>query len=330
MTLEKIDIKTYSEEWNSFIKSNLTFEVDNYFIAHNPCLAEIYENVFNYKSEYYLIVEKDKVVGLLPGFRIKEKFISVPIFPSAGIFINKPNNKLNIYNKLINQLGDYEIRDIIKFSKYIYDKKIICYLPLKESEDLQWNILKASVRNQIRKAHKNGLYVKYGGKELLDDFYKIYSFNMHRLGSPVIDKKFFISLIDNYKNGMTKIFLSYYGDTPVGGSFVLSYFNLLEVGWASIIKDYNKLKPNMVLYWEMIKFAIENEMKYFSFGRATKGSGSHKFKLQWGVIELPIFFNYAKYTFDIRRLKILNFIWSKLPLGLANKLGPSIRKWIKI
>ena len=86
----------------------------------------------------------------------------------------------------------------------------------------------------------------------------------------------------------------------------------------------------MVLYWEMIKNSIENGMEFFSFGRATRSSGSHKFKLQWGVKEIPIYFNYSNYTFDIRRLKFLGNLWQKLPLKTVNKVGPFLRRLTKI
>ena len=85
---KKIEIIEEINQWNEFVfedKENINNEI-HYSIAHNPSLANIFKDSFGYKPEYYLIVEKDKIVGLLPGFRIKGKFISVPIFSTAGIF----------------------------------------------------------------------------------------------------------------------------------------------------------------------------------------------------------------------------------------------------
>ncbi len=330
MKLEKIDIKTCSDEWNNYIKSNLISGSNNCFIAHNPSIAKIFENVFNYKSEYYYLIENGKIVGLFPGLRIKNKFVSLPIFPVAGIFSGTENNKMEIYKNINGILRKYEIRDSIKFSKYCYDKKVLSYLPLKESADLQWKMLKPVVRNRINKGYKNGIKIKSGGSELLDEFYDIYSINMHYLGSPVLDKKFFLELINNYKYGNAKIFIAYFENNPVGGSFTLSFNNLLEVNWASTLRKYNRYNPNMVLYWEMIKTSIENRIDFFSFGRSTKDSSVHKFKIKWGTIEIPIFFNYSNYTFDLRQLKMLSSFWQKLPLRLTTKIGPALRKLTKI
>ena len=137
-------------------------------------------------------------------------------------------------------------------------------------------------KNHIRKGYKFGLSVKIGGIELVDEFYKIYSLNMHNLGSPALEKLFFIELINNYKYGLSKIFICYNDNIPIGGSILLTYFNLAEVSWASTLVEYNKLKPNMVMYWEMIKYSIANRINVFSFGRSTKGGGVHEFKSRWG------------------------------------------------
>lgn len=330
MKLEKIDIKSHSDEWNKFVANNLPSEIDNSSIAHNPSLAHILKDSFGYESEYYYLIENDEIIGLLPGFRIGNKYTSIPMFPTGGVFIRRGKVKLDIYKSITDFLGKYEIRDFIKFSKFCNVSKVLCYLPLENNTDSQLKQLSSDKRNHIRKGYKNGLTAKHGGSELLDDFYNIYSYNMHHLGSPLIEKKFFLNLLENYKYGIVKVFICYYGNVPVGGSIVLSYFNLLEVSWASTLINYNKFKPNMVLYWEMIKFSIENGVSYFSFGRSTKNSGAHEFKLRWGALEQPLFFNYSNYTFDIRNLKPLTILWRKLPLSIANKIGPALRKFSRI
>jgi hypothetical protein len=330
MKLEKIEIKSRSDEWNKFVANNLSSDIVNSSIAHNPSLAQIFEDSFGYQCEYYFLIENNEIIGLLPGFRIKNRFTSIPMFPSAGIFTGQKEKKISFYESITSILRKYEIRDTIKFSKYCNETKILCYVPLENNTDLQWNKLTSDKRNHIRKGYKYGLTIKLGGAELLDDFYNIYSYNMHHLGSPVIEKKFFQNLLENYKYGIAKVFICYHGNIPVGGSIALSYFNLLEVSWASTLINYNKFKPNMVLYWEMIKFSIENGLSYFSFGRSTKNSGAHEFKLRWGALEQQLFFNYSNYTFDIRNLKPLTILWRKLPLNIANKIGPALRKFTRI
>jgi hypothetical protein len=49
-----------------------------------------------------------------------------------------------------------------------------------------------------------------------------------------------------------------------------------------------------------------------------------------GGEEIPIYFNYSNYTFDVRSLKVFGYLWGKMPLGIANRIGPAIRKLTKI
>ena len=330
MELIKVDIKTNSDDWNNYIKSNSSSELNNYFIAHNPCLAEIYEDVFGYKSEYYYLIENDKIVGLLPGFRIEKEFVSIPIFPTAGIFTDNLSKLEEWYSHIVEKLLDYEIRCNLKFGKYVYDKKINCIIYLKKDIEGQFSNFSTKLRTVIRRGYKNNITVIHGSIELLGEFYSIYALNMHHLGSPVLSYKFFHELVNNYKNGIARIFIARIDDKPIGCGLLLTYGKLSELGWASTISNFNKYKPNMVLYWEVIKYCIENSFEVFSFGRATKGSGSHNFKLQWGVTEVPIFFNYSNYRFDVRKLKTVSMLWRKIPLGIANKIGPFIRKITRI
>jgi len=329
LKLQKIDISSCLDEWNSYLLSNTG--TNNHSIAHNPSIVGCIETAFNCKSEYYYLIENAKIVGLLPGFRVERKFISVPIFPTAGIFTHNLSKLEEWYSQIVKILPDYEIRSNLKFGKYVYDKKINCYLKLQDSIDNQFNDFSSKLRSDIRKGYKNGITANQGGEELIDEFYSIYSQNMHHLGSPVLSKKFFQELTSKYKNGIARIFIAKTDDKElVGCGLLLTYGKLAELGWASTISEYNKFKTNMVLYWEVIRFCIENSFDVFSFGRATKGSGSHNFKRQWGVTEVPIYFNYSNYKFDIRRLRFLGFLWRKLPSDIAYKIGPLLRRLTKI
>ena len=65
-------------------------------------------------------------------------------------------------------------------------------LGLEADEDAQWKAVRAKVRNQVRKADRECLYLNTGStEELLDGFYEPFSVNMRELGSPVHSRGFF-------------------------------------------------------------------------------------------------------------------------------------------
>jgi lipid II:glycine glycyltransferase (peptidoglycan interpeptide bridge formation enzyme) len=321
----KTDILNQPEEWKQFSEKIPTCEVS---LAHNPDFAHIFSETFKLSPEYYLIYEDEKLVGGIPGFRQKQKFISMPVLSSAGIsiIVNKYKNK-EYYKDFLKQVGDnYEVRSFSKVTDYHYKDKVTCYLNLPDSADNLWNGFKSKLRSQIKKGFKNGLNAEIGNEELINDFYHLYSKNMHRVGTPVNSKNYFKSFLNNYRNGDAKIFIVKYNNKIVGVSITFSFGKFFEVMWASTDRDYNKLNTNMVLYWKMMEYSIKENMEIFSFGRSNKNSSSLKFKRQWGIQEYPLFFNYSTPRKNIREFRLFSQFWRKLPYQLTLILGPIIRK----
>src|SRR5262249_27114874 len=56
--------------------------------------------------------------------------------------------------------------------------KVNMRMALPATADDLWGRLASSVRNQVRKGRKNGLTVHWGGRELLPEFYDVFSRNM--------------------------------------------------------------------------------------------------------------------------------------------------------
>ena len=152
---------------------------------------------------------------------------------------------------------------------------------------------------------------------------------MLKLGSPPICKLFFQNLITDYKYGSAEISMVYYNGKAVASGFTLSYFNSIEVCWASADYKFNKYNVNSFLYWGMIKSSIENKYTYFSFGRSTKDSSTHQFKKSWGCIEVPIYFNYSeRRKISMKKFHMLSKIWKLQPIITSNYFGGLISKYL--
>lgn len=315
------------EEWNQFVAKS-----DKFFtIAQNPSLVKVLKNAFDWEGENILIYDGDKVIGVFNCMFISGKVVSMPHFSYGGFLINNDYAIDEVWEYYIkeNNVDNYEIRMFEKVSEYYNSSKVMNYLRLNTSIDKQFMQFKSKLRSQIKKGYKNGLKIKLGNIELLNDFYGVYSKNMHSLGSPVIGKGFFESIFKYYDYGAAKVFCVYYNEIPVGASLVLEYLGFCEVCWASTIRKFNNLAPNMVLYWEMIKYSIENNMKIFSFGRGTKEGTSYRFKMQWGTETKQLYFNYSnEANYNIKSIKILPMIWARLPYPFVNVIGPYIAKKI--
>lgn len=309
-------------EWNDFAKNHKGFLT----IAHNPSLKKILENSFGFETKNHLVKKGEEVVGIFPLSNIQGKSVSMPHFSYGDILTAQPENfKKDIREKLLHD--NFDIRSFEAFAPHVDDSKIICYLPLCNSEEEQWEFWKSKLRSQIRKGMKNKVEIKFGGIEYLDDFYKVYSRNMRDLGSPVLGYDFFKNIFELYRFGEAKIFLAVKNNTVMAASVVLTYQNFAEVCWASSLREFNKLNPNLLMYWEMIKYCVQEKYEIFSFGRSSKDSNTLKFKRQWSPEEKQLYFNSAQPAkFDIKKYDFLSKIWSKFPLFFANYLGPVFSK----
>ena len=96
------------------------------------------------------------------------------------------------------------------------------------------------------------------------------------------------------------------------------------------------LAANDFMYWEVMRRACESGCQWFDFGRSKIGAGAYNFKKNWGFEPTPI-----AYSYWLRRLdhlpeinplnpKYRHFIaaWKRLPLPLANLLGPRIARYL--
>ena len=215
--------------------------------------------------------------------------------------------------------------------------KVRMLMELPKTSDLLMKSLKSKLRSQIRKPMKEGLVSKVGGVEYLEDFYAVFSANMRDLGSPVHSKSLIKNVLQVFKDDARAIIV-YKENQPVASALVIKFKETLENPWASSLREYSVLSPNMLLYWSMLEFACDNGFRYFDFGRSSPGEGTYRFKAQWGAQPLPLYWyrltlrgkggNGAwleKSKFD----KSIHY-WKKLPEPVARMIGPRIRKYIAL
>jgi FemAB-related protein (PEP-CTERM system-associated) len=211
--------------------------------------------------------------------------------------------------------------------------KVNLSLPLPKDPDRLWSQLDAKVRNQIRKAERSGLTIEFGATEKLREFYNVFAQNMRDLGSPVHAVGFFQAILDAFAD-KASIVLVRKDAHAIGGLLALSHKDSLIVPWASSLREYLSLCPNMLLYWETLRMACLKGFRIFDFGRSSRDGGTYRFKRQWGAAEEPLFW----YSIPVGRHPrpqlsptdgpgvILARLWRSLPLPVTRWLGPIIRK----
>lgn len=327
--MKEIISDTYSWDILDDFVSSLDPVAGEYTLAHNPSIPRILSGLFGYEPQYRKYVDDGtgRMAGFMNGVVIKGRFVSMPHFSYGGAACADPAVAMQIERSVS---GEYEIRSFHQSSEYYSDKKVTAYLDLSGGHDSIFPGLKYNVRRQIRIASENGIEVKRGKSELLDDFLKVYRKNMTRLGSPPQPKRFFAALLDGWEHGEATIFCSYYKGKPVGGCFLLSFGGIIENCWAGTLYEYNKLFVPYLAYSEMIKYAIDSGYKVFSFGRSSKGEGTLGFKKHWKPEIKQLYFNQSgPVTGGLRDKKTLLSVYKKIMPQWANVLvGSAVTKYI--
>ena len=311
------------------------------------------EKAYGHKTFYLAAYVNRKITGLLPLVKIKPPMqkgtlVSLPFCDYGGIVANHHQDAEALLNQAFSLASkmkvELEIRScnpcpIIEQNavfKQVTDKcRMVMELP--ENSVALWSGFKSKLRSQIKRASKDGLFVRLGHIELIDDFYRVFSRNMRDLGSPVHSGKWLKNIVSGFNN-RAMLAVVYKGDFPVGAGLMLMHNRMVTIPWASTLKAFNRLSPNMLLYWAFLEYAADYGYRYFDFGRSTPGEGTYAFKKQWGARPVALswyrcdrgsHFDGKPTSGNNGRLrKAAEKAWQRMPLAAANALGPKLRKYI--
>ena len=318
------------------------------------------EQAYQHQNVSLLAFNDDTLVGILPCIKMQKPFSKVSYcalpFCDLGFGLANDASVLEaLQSEALTQLASaggnsFDYRDSVNASSddELAGKKVRMVLPLPESSEALMAGFKSKLRSQIRKAEKNGLtYLIASEQKQIDDFYQIFAINMRKLGSPVHSKKWFECLFNHYAQHVI-LSVVYSDNIPVGAGIVLRTANKVAIPWASTVAEYNKLSPNMMLYWSLLEHVSDRGCKEFDFGRSTYDEGTYRFKRQWGAEPVPLAWsNLVPSQTTIAEIitgsdngsgdskvnqirTLVEKAWSRLPLGVTTTIGPKIRKHISL
>lgn len=185
-------------------------------------------------------------------------------------------------------------------------------------------------RAMVRKGIKQGLVSEIDSG--VDRFFALYADNVHRHGTPAMPRKYFKALLAEF--GADCEVLTVTGPDGRLLSSVLSFYFRDEVlpYYAGDDESARDLAANDFKYWELMRRACARGLKVFDYGRSKQGTGSFSFKKNWGFEPAPLHYEYCLYKRDAipqnnpanAKYKLLIETWRRMPIGLANWLGPFI------
>lgn len=312
-------------------------------IFHDFEWMQVIKETFNVKCKIALLKEDGKIIASIPFvfYRnlIKGK-CALPLHFSGfygSIFSINDKFKNIIIEKFLNYCKKFnyftQIPEInsIKESKFFHGYSIY-KIEFKANSSLEEQFLSSAnkrMRDYIKKATKSKLESLTGGLELLDQFYMLYLQNMKELGTPPLQKKFFVKIIKTFPK-QSKIILIRDQTKLCSGMFLLKVSSL-EIFAPTICtpRAFEINQSSHLLYLEAAKIAQKWGCTVMNYGRSINGSGPALFKKRIGLKEIPLlmYTPYNNWTVtnpkDIFFLRHAIKIWKKLPIPLT-KLGGKI------
>lgn len=334
---------TYKGQWDSFVSEYGT-------VFHATGWKEVLEKSFGLKPHYFMAMdENNQIRAVAPiasgrNLLLKKVGIALPFVnyldlcaadEAAEAFITE-----NLPQLLKKEGLDYiELRykDSEPGIKNVdaQEGNYTFMLPLEDTEDKVMALSSANNRNHIRKTYKNQWFTSAMGWDNLDEFYKVYSHTMKRLGSPCPSMDFFTNIRDLMWENVHLLTVSdAESDQVIGGMTLFTWKDTVYYQWGGAIETYNKKHVNNFMYWEAIKFCINNGYKYLDLGRSPKDSGTYNFKSHFGAEAQKLtYYRLSEKPGKVRQVEKDNVgwaieLWKKLPKPLTDAAGKILIKYV--
>ena len=205
-------------------------------------------------------------------------------------------------------------------------------LPLAADDEAQLLAVPRKQRAEVRKGLGNDLEVRVGqsGADRAMH-YAVYAESVRNLGTPVFPKRLFDAVMDGFGADADILTVLHQGK-PVASVLSLYHRGAVMPYWGGGVFAARALRANDVMYYALMNHARGRGCDRFDFGRSKTDSGAYHFKRNWGFTPEPL--SYAVWSADgvpprdvnplSPRYRAKIAAWQKLPLPIANRLGPLI------
>jgi predicted N-acyltransferase len=295
-----------SVKWNELLESCLDAT-----IFQTQEILDVYRKSFsNYKIKYIIAAEGDKIVCGMPILKIKRRVFCGYSSVDWGTPVLLDNNEdvlegvLEKFSSLYNDPGiSYlSVNDYSGKCSYLKNLGFNCRPCLYQVVELNPSFesmfvrgrdgsaakVNKSRRKNAQSAIKRGVVVEeVNTAEQVKEYYDMARYTYaSRGGALPYSLQFYKNILEiMFPKGLIKWHMARKDGTPIAATLHFVYksmiFDLLDASY----NKYQNLRANDLLVYNMIKWACENNFKYYNFGSSSGAEGLIEFKRIWGGIE---------------------------------------------
>ena len=309
---------------------------------HRAGWQKLLSDVFRHRT-WFLYAERDgAIVGILPLAQVKSllfgnSLVAMPFAVYGGVVSDDAEVAAALEGeaeRLARELGvahlEYRNIDARHADWPTQDLYVTFRKQIQAEEEANMLAIPRKQRAMVRKSIKNGLRGEIDADA--GRFFALYADNVHRHGTPAMPRRYFDALLAVFGKDCEVLTVVDAQGAPV--SSVMSFYFRDEVlpYYAGDAVAARELAANDFKYWDLMRRACRRGLKVFDYGRSKVGSGSYSFKKNWGFEPRALHYEYRLYKSDgipqnnpnNPKYKMMIETWRRLPLGLANFLGPFI------
>lgn len=330
--------------WDAFVENapQATF-------FHRFGWRRVLQEAFGHRP-YFLLAEEvidnqpPKIVGVLPLARVRSwlfgnKLASLPFCVYGGIIAahDAAGDALRAAACELAQELKVEALELrnsessgagwpVKDLYYTFRKDI------SADHDANMKAIPVKQRAMVRKGIAAGLLSEEdpGCKR----FYQIYAESVRNLGTPVFSRRYLELLREEFAEDC-RVLMIREGSEDVAG--VMSFYfrnEVLPYYGGSLARARSIKGCNDFMYWELMRRSADEGLTCFDFGRSKVETGPFKFKKNWGFKPQALPYEYFLITTDQvpdvnpnnPRYRLLVDTWRRLPMPIANLLGPPLAR----
>jgi len=317
---------------------------------HRAGWKEVIEKGAGHRCPYLLAENDGKILGILPlTHRQSLLFGKALISNMFGVYGGALAHNEEIRLALEKQAWDYAVGAGLP---YFESRNVES---LSEEEDLVWSCptpksatfikeiggkseeellldIPRKQRAVVRKSLKAGLRCDWNGRA--DQFFSLYAESVRNLGTPVFPKKMFEKILEVFANDIEIQIIRTAEGKPIASLMSFYHGDAVLPYYAGGTPEARLYGAHDFMYFQLMIRAVKRGCRQFDFGRSKIDSGPYKFKKNWGFE--PKLLHYRTRTLKGHEVPDLNpanskyslmvSVWKKLPLPIANILGPFLAR----
>jgi FemAB-related protein (PEP-CTERM system-associated) len=307
---------------------------------HRAGWRRIFEDVFRFRTHFLYAEVGGRITGVLPLVHQKSLFfgnalVSAPFCVEGGSLTTNAAARDALDAAAIALMGreraayvEYRSRTASR-PRWAVKTQFYATFSRKLSGNDDENLL-AIPRKQravVRKTLQGGLTSEVDRHPVR--FFPVYAESVRNLGTPVFPRRYFKALQDVFGEDCDSVIILEEGK-PISAVMNFYFKETVMPYYGGGIPAARRNGANDFLYWEVMRRAAARGYRRFDFGRSKAGTGAFAFKKNWGFE--PEWLEYEYFLSEGAKVPQNNpsnpryaapiEVWKRLPLPVANRLGP--------